>query len=534
MSAPPCPRVTHRSHGPLLVTGSALRSAMGGVTRLASRPLAGLALALLVAAPARAGEPTTFTGVGDLPGGSTLSSAAGISADGSVVCGYSNTASGDIAFRWTDPARGGVGLQPLGDLPGGATYSQARGISADGTTIVGDSGGPSGGEAFRWTDPAAGGLGMQGLGDLPGGGFFSIASGASADGHVVTGHSASALSGTLSAEAFRWTDPATGGAGLAALGDIPGSSFFSVGTGLSADGSVVCGYGTSVASGPASSEAARWTAGTGLVGLGDLGGGGFGGNAFGISADGNVIVGISAATAGVLAFRWTNPATGGSGMASLGDLPGGSAFSRANAVSADGSVVVGQSIGPAGMEAFVWSAAEGMRSVKTLLTDAGLDMSGWTLEVATGVSADGRTIVGYGPNPLGSYEGWIAHLGSPWEDLRHALAGSSGAPLLAGIGPLVAGTPVALELSNALASSPVALILGFAPLDAPFKGGVLVPQPDLALTGFSSDGTGTLSLASIWPAGIPSGFSFWAQEWIVDPAGPAGFAASNGLSATTP
>jgi len=509
----------------------AVRTSLRPASRAA--PGAGLALALAFAASARAGEPS-FTGIGDLPGGATLSSAAGVSADGSVVCGYSNAATGDVAFRWTDPARGGAGLEPLGDLPGGATYSQARGISADGSTIVGDSGGPSGGEAFRWTDPAAGGAGMQGLGDLPGGGFFSIASGASADGHVVAGHSASALSGTLSAEAFRWADHAAGGTGLAALGDLPGSSFFSVGTGLSADGSVECGYGTSVASGPASSEAARWTAGTGLVGLGDLPGGGFGGNAFGISADGNVIVGISAAAAGVLAFRWTNPATGGAGMVSIGDLPGGSVFSRANAVSADGSVVVGQSIGPAGMEAFVWNAAEGMRSVKTLLTDAGLDLTGWTLEVATGVSADGLTLVGYGPDPSGSYEGWVARLGSPWEDLRHALAGSNGTPVLAGVGALLAGSAVTLQLSGAQPSSAVALILGFAPLDVSFKGGVLVPQPDLVVTGLVTDAGGALALGSTWPAGVPAGATFWSQAWIADPAGPQGFAASNGLSGTAP
>ena len=33
-----------------------------------------------------------------------------------------------------------------------------------------------------------------------------------------------------------------------------------------------------------------------------------------------------------------------------------------------------------------------------------LDLSGWTLEVATGISADGKTLVGYGVNPSGLYE----------------------------------------------------------------------------------------------------------------------------------
>jgi hypothetical protein len=33
---------------------------------------------------------------------------------------------------------------------------------------------------------------------------------------------------------------------------------------------------------------------------------------------------------------------------------------------------------------------------------------------------------------------------------------------------------------------------------------------------------------------VPSGLTVWFQEWIVDGAGPKGFAASNGLSGVTP
>jgi probable HAF family extracellular repeat protein len=120
------------------------------------------ALALLLAAPARASDPF-FTGVGDLAGGTALSSATGVSGDGSVVCGYSNSTAGDQAFRWTLAG----GLEGLGDLPGGASYSNARAISADGSTIVGDSVGSAGGHAFRWRAPGPHSGGMQDLGDLP-------------------------------------------------------------------------------------------------------------------------------------------------------------------------------------------------------------------------------------------------------------------------------------------------------------------------------------------------------------------------------
>jgi hypothetical protein len=118
--------------------------------------------------------------------------------------------------------------------------------------------------------------------------------------------------------------------------------------------------------------------------------------------------------------------------------------------------------------------------------------------------------------------------------LGGALAGSNGLPQLAGKGTLVPGSPVSLTLSSALPNSTAALIVGLSAVDMPFKGGTLVPAPDILITGLPVSGTGTLALASTWPAGLPAGLSLWFQEWIVDPAGPKGFAASNGLLAITP
>jgi len=54
---------------------------------------------------------------------------------------------------------------------------------------------------------------------------------------------------------------------------------------------------------------------------------------------------------------------------------------------------------------------------------------------------------------------------------------------------------------------------------------------------FSADPTllgGSLLLPANWPAGLPSDFSLYFQAWVADAAGPHGFSASNGLSATTP
>jgi probable HAF family extracellular repeat protein len=128
--------------------------------------LLGIALAGVLAdvSPSSA---ASFTPLGDLPGGIFKSAASGVSADGSVVVGNSNSAAGTEAFRWTL----GGGMVGLGDLPGGNFSSEATAVSADGTVVVGFSEVAGlGTEAFRWTS----GGGMAGLGFLPGGGTSAL------------------------------------------------------------------------------------------------------------------------------------------------------------------------------------------------------------------------------------------------------------------------------------------------------------------------------------------------------------------------
>ena len=74
-----------------------------------------------------------------------------------------------------------------------------------------------------------------------------------------------------------------------------------------------------------------------MTGLGDLDGGAFNSFALGVSGDGSVIAGSGTSAAGSESFRWT--ATGG--MVSIDDLPGGDVFGSAHEVSADGSVISG-------------------------------------------------------------------------------------------------------------------------------------------------------------------------------------------------
>jgi len=121
-----------------------------------------------------------------------------------------------------------------------------------------------------------------------------------------------------------------------------------------------------------------------------------------------------------------------------------------------------------------------------------------------------------------------------WVSLGGSVPGSNGTPNLAGTGDLVGGQPVTLTLTSAKPATPATLIVGLSLLSAPFKGGTLVPNPTLMLFALPINGHGSLSLSATWPSGLPSGFAFYTQYWIPDPAAPVGFSASNGLAGITP
>lgn len=331
------------------------------------------------------GHIVSFQGVGDLAGGSFISSAEDVSADGAVVVGWSMGAEQLEAFRWTKSD----GIQRLWP-PLEHQWSQAYAVSADGSVVVGATGfdGGMGAQAFYQTQ-------SNGIIVLPCGGLGCYAYDVSADRSVVVGE--------YERDAIRWTQTE----GIQFLGDPEAPGEDSAAWGVSADGSVIVGMSTAR---PSGGEAVRWENGV-ITGLGDLPGGSFRSSAFAVSADGSVVVGSSLSAQGEEAFRWENGV-----MTGLGDLPGGSFFSRAYAVSDDGTVVVGFGSTSTGweIEAFIWDSTNGMRNLKEVLEKSyGLDLTGWTLQRATGISPDGLTIVGYGTNPDGFTEGWIAPIPEP-------------------------------------------------------------------------------------------------------------------------
>jgi RNA polymerase sigma factor (sigma-70 family) len=331
----------------------------------------------------------TFHGVGDLSGGQFISYASGVSGDGAVVVGLSASANGSEAFRWTARA----GMVPLGDLPGGIFSSGATGASADGTVIVGGSSSTFGSKPFRWTQSS----GMTQLVAAPGDFSNGVAYAVSGNGQFIVGECASARA---EREAFRWQPSATTN-----LGSFELRRFNSQAMGVSDDGSVVIGNSART---PASFEAFRWTQANGMIGLGDFAGGVTNSNAYGVSPDGRFVVGYGCP--GTFdpytheAFRWTSE----NGLEHLGFAPG-TRNSAAYAVSADGNIIVGDNKSERPSIALIWTPQTGMRALQQVLTnDYQVDLKGWQLTSARGVSHDGRTIVGSGLNPSGQFEGWIA------------------------------------------------------------------------------------------------------------------------------
>ncbi len=170
----------------------------------------------------------------------------------------------------------------------------------------------------------------------------------------------------------------------------------------------------------------RWTESGGIVLVGDPAA--QWSIAYAISADGATTVGANYYNDLPQAFL-----SGVDGISrSLSAFPG--VATQALAVSGDGSIIVGYirafQLVPAPLaaltsadpmsvaddEAFIWDAQHGMRSLKNvLLTEFGfnLNLAGWELRSATGISRNGTVIVGNGINPAGQQEAWVVTIPEP-------------------------------------------------------------------------------------------------------------------------
>jgi uncharacterized membrane protein len=286
----------------------------------------------------------------------------------------------------------------LPDLPnghGGFERTFVSALSANGEVAVGESGfGGNPVRPFRWTKET----GTVALWD------YGAATGISADGTVVVGYGLGP--GT---SAVRWT--ASGVERLEHWGVHP-SSYPS---GVSADGTTVVGMSYD--------QAVVWTADGSVMalGLGDFS------NVVAASSDGSIVAGDDRSDDNATeAFRWT--AT--EGVVPLGHLPGDTNPTHyfVADMTPDGRVIVGfrageptrgyrwtldggmveldflpteisddgrMMIGHVGLnEPVIWTESGGVAELKPFLTSLGLDLAGWGLGGVTALSGDGTTIAG--------------------------------------------------------------------------------------------------------------------------------------------
>lgn len=327
--------------------------------------LTGTALAAFL--PVAAHAQAAFTPVDGLDAVGTVGYA--ISADGSTVVGATYL-SAVSAYYWnfTD---GMTGLESLLSGTPGDCASAANAVNVDGSVIVGYSiSNTADYSAVRWENGV-----IEELVNAYGG--DSEATGVSGDGSVIVGIRDNA--GTN--EAFIWTE---GTGSMAALTGVIGAS---TAYAVSADGVFV--GGSSDVGGR--QTAMRWSSVGGLETLGTIDN--FAGSSYvyALNADGSVATGYSQSADGNRAFRWVD----GEGMASLGALAP-TAQSYGQAISANGDVITGFSLDGGVKTAFRWTQPDGMISLADILASNNIDITGWTLDQARGLSADGTLIVGTG------------------------------------------------------------------------------------------------------------------------------------------
>lgn len=244
--------------------------------------------------------------------------------------------------------------------------------------------------------------------------------------------------------------------------------------------------------------------------------------------------------------------TSGWGGPEVLDNPSGNmwvAFGRAVAV-ADDRVLVSAPLLSfmfySGGRVWGWEKIDGVwpRTIDLQVADQQLgDHFGESIAMSGRMALIGGT--GYAGVPgddfIAPYEGAAALFAldtpSPWTDLGFELGPEEPEPHLAGWGSLEEIQPITLKLHHAWFDSTAALVIGLDFVYAPFKGGTMVPRPDVIVSGLLTDEIGELIFTAPWllETQVPTGTRLVFQYWIFNPSWPpTGWSASNGLEAVQP
>ncbi|MEQ1634798.1 MAG: hypothetical protein ABL997_20630, partial [Planctomycetota bacterium] len=263
------------------------------------------------------------------------------------------------------------------------------------------------------------------------------------------------------------------------------------------------------------SHAFRWQSGQ-YSNLGTWPGAGATSKAYGINNAGT-IVGINSNVASV----WQNGAVNALPMP-----PGISAFTPAIDINDAGDIIATGSKGFPIEVGVLWRNGQPI--------DLGT-LPGGTISRAYRINEAGE-IVGEAQAASGFFHAvkWtVTPAANAWVNLGQGLAGTSGVPVLIGSGGLVPATPIQWSLSNAKSNTAAWFVVGLSRVSLPLFGGVLVPSPDFVFFN-ATNVAGTASLNLTLAQALPSGQQVTVQVCLLDPAGVAGWAASNAIAATAP
>jgi len=329
--------------------------------------------ALTLALSAGSAHSATFTDLAT-PGAQLT----GLSSNGRVASLYGV----DTSWRWAkdvgvteiDGFNEAWGLNPWGQaLAGGTTDADGNQIAAVAYSNSNLAGGPL--VIGAWP------------GGIPSDGFLSVAYSSSETGVAV----GLARDDTSHGFAFRWSEAD----GMTRL-PVNRPQNASRANKISADGSVIVGWNDQD---NGARTGVMWKDGM-AIDMVDSTGAPVG-EATAVSRNGRVVVGVryfDVPTFTMQAWRWTAE----TGVQPLGCLPGsfGCTATSARAVSDDGTIVVGDSISGSSYVATAWTPDAGMQRLADYLAAQDVVVpDGWNLQSGSGISADGKTIGGWGVGP---------------------------------------------------------------------------------------------------------------------------------------
>lgn len=321
-------------------------------------------------------NPPVVSGLGDFPGGAFWSRAMGMSTDGKVIVGTGTTPAGQCAFRWTES----TGMTCL--KSSASTSSQGYAVSPEGDVVVGsDSDTQSGEQLLYW-------FGTVERFSAPSGFTMTSGTAVSSHGGVVAGWLRRANGDQ---ECMRWTR-----SGMVSIGYLGGQAQSCTVTGISANGV------TTVGQSYIPNEGYKTFKHQPATGITDV----FTGNANRTSLAGMVSSDGASLFVHDFSLRRAGVVRGSTvDYLSQLNLPLNTVYLVKGSTS-DGNMLVGSATTSGTQTAVVWrkqpNGSYAVSRIKDEILAAGGGLSGWELAEATGVSADGKIVSGYGYSANGS------------------------------------------------------------------------------------------------------------------------------------